>query len=142
MPHKRIDCRELAKKFNELRENNLSRNYDRKELVSALKGIGVNVNLAQYLITRKNIWKTGRTYRFLKEPVHYSVFEAYFSDKRDYKRSSRRNMNHASVSEVTDKLETCISSHIITDEMEKLAIRILKERNYRVLRPKTEYEEI
>lgn len=142
MSANKIDVKELARAFNELRANSLSRGYTRPELVTLLKSIGINQNLTQYLITQKHIWRSNRMYSFLKEPVHYSVFENYFAGMRSKKHISYENKKQKVLSEDFNKIKEYWKDDNITPELENLAVLILKKKGYKLLKPRVEYDEL
>lgn len=110
--------------FNKKREQMKGRELSRKELERELTNIGYQMTMIANLVNGVNppIIRVSRgRYTFNPNPVHITRLQTAFNRRHDiqYKKDSQTNENKIAA-----------------------AIELLKQNGYRILKPKTEYEEV
>lgn len=110
----------MTVEFNKVREANQGVELSREELRSRLADAEVSEKQIQALINDGVIQKAGRDrYRFLSTPLLWVQLERILNSVRERK--------------------TVVMSDALTVES---AIELLKREGYKILRPRTEYDEI
>lgn len=119
--YRKIDVRTMCVQFNEVREKNLSVDLTREELLERMRAIGISDRLVRSLVSNAVIQRAPkRRFRFLSTPLHWSTLERCVNECRD-KRTMR----------------------VVSEELTlERAIALLKSEGYKILRPRTEYDEL
>jgi hypothetical protein len=94
MPQKKVDTRELARKFNEFRQNHQGRTFSTKELYSEFTAMGFNVNIAQQLTKFLDSEKIGtsKLFTFKDTPLLEIQIENLYNHHRKQASKSRKKM--------------------------------------------------
>lgn len=117
--YRKIDAREMCVKFNEVREQNLNNDLTRDEIVARLRPIFSDRQIRGLVANGVIQAAPGRKYRFLSTPLLWVKLERILNECRE-----RRTR--------------CVSEELTVQS----AIDLLKREGYKVLRPRTEYDEI
>lgn len=113
-----------AAQFNKKREQMKGRELSREELERELKSIGYQMTMITNLVDGTNppIIRVSRgRYAFNPNPVYITKLQAAFDRRRN----------------VQQKKDISVNENKIV-----AAIKLLKQNGYRILKPKTEYEEV
>ena len=106
MPQKKVDTRELARKFNEFRQKNQGRTFSTKELYKEFTAMGFNVNIAQQMTKFLDSEKIGtsKLFTFKDTPLLEIQIENLYNQHRKQASKSRRKMLGVSESSMTEKV--------------------------------------
>lgn len=94
MPQKKVDTRELTRKFNEFRQNHQGRTFSTKELYSEFTAMGFNVNISQQLTKFLDSEKIGtsKLFTFKDTPLLEIQIENLYNHHRKQASKSRKKM--------------------------------------------------
>lgn len=94
MAKKRKSAKEACVQFNEVRETYAGETFTREELITLLAGVLPRIHHEYSLLPKLGIVeKTGRLYRFPKEPVFIGKIETYLKKIRPNKKPENSPIN-------------------------------------------------